>query len=370
MTLAMVVRLAFILLTLSYCTLGVASASESIVKNSSMNITDMTGRSVNVPVNPNRIICLSSGTLRQICYLRQASRVVGIEEFEKSRNATRPYILANQELLSLPVIGPGGPGSINKEPDLEKVLEVMPQVIFVSYMESYRADSLQSKLNIPVVVLTSGKFATFDEALFDSIRLAGKVLNSEDRANQVVSAVHSCIADLESRTKDIEEQDKPSVYAGAVLYKGVQGIESTDVAYAPIEWVNGRNTARNVGDSGHVFVNKETIFGWNPDIIFLDAGCIGVVERDIKAHPEFYRSLKAFINKKVFVVYPFVAYVTNVGTALADAYAIGKIVFPERFTDVELKSKADEIYTTLLGKPVYGAMEKEFGPLGSIYTVD
>jgi hypothetical protein len=31
---------------------------------------------------------------------------------------------------------------------------------------------------------------------------------------------------------------------------------------------------------------------------------------------------------------------------------------------VDLKKKADEIYTAMVGKPVYDLMEKEFAPLG------
>ena len=52
---------------------------------------------------------------------------------------------------------------------------------------------------------------------------------------------------------------------------------------------------------------------------------------------------------------------TNVGTALADAYYIGKVLYPERFNDINPEEKADEIYTFLVGKPVYEQMKKQFG---------
>jgi iron complex transport system substrate-binding protein len=324
----------------------------------------MGGRTVEVPLNPDRIICLSSGTLRQICYLKKAEKVVGIEDFERTRTATRPYMLANPDLLALPSVGPGGPGSINKEPDLEKVLEVKPHVIFISYMEADRADALQKKLGIPVVILTHGKFASFDEMAYDSIRLAGRIMGANSRADEVIRLIEGLRTDLRARTRDIEEGTKPTVYPGAVLYKGVQGIESTDAGYAPVEWVGAKNLAKQVAQMGHLFVDKEIILRWDPEIIFLDAGGMIVVEQDIAKRPEFYKALKAFRNGKVYLVYPFIAYVTNICTALADAYAVGKTLFPERFTDVDLKTKANEIYSALLGKPVYEGMEKEFGPLG------
>ncbi len=168
------------------CLTHLAAGSEN---NSKIEVTDMGGRTLEVPLDPGRIICLSSGTLRQICYLKKADKVVGVEDFERKMTATRPYLLANPDLLALPSVGPGGPGSINKEPDLEKVLEIKPQVVFISYMEAPRADALQKKLGIPVVILTHGKFATFDEKVYDSIRLAGRILNADKRAEEVVSLV-------------------------------------------------------------------------------------------------------------------------------------------------------------------------------------
>jgi iron complex transport system substrate-binding protein len=60
--------------------------------------------------------------------------------------------------------------------------------------------------------------------------------------------------------------------------------------------------------------------------------------------------------------------VTNIDTAVADSFAAGKILYPRGFTDLDPKKKADEIYTFLLGKPVYPQLEKEFGELGGAVT--
>ena len=53
--------------------------------------------------------------------------------------------------------------------------------------------------------------------------------------------------------------------------------------------------------------------------------------------------------------------IQNIGTALADAYYIGKVLYPNKFADVNPEEKADKIYTFLVGKPVYKEMAKEFG---------
>lgn len=331
-----------------------------------VTVIDMGKRTVTVPFDPKRIICLSQGTLRLICYLQATDRVVGIEDFEKTRPYARPYIIANSELTKLPRIGPGGPGSINKEPDLEAVINVKPDVIFISYMEPSNADELQKKLGIPVVLITPGRFGSFDEAVYRSLRVGGQILNKTKRAEEVVDFVENNRLDLAARSRGLDDSQKPSVYVGAVGYKGVQGIESSDASFTAMEWVGARNVAKEVSKGEHLFIDKEKLLTLNPSIIFVDGGGLNLVKQDLEKKPEFYKGLRAFKDNKVYVLYPFNYYVTNIDTAIADAYAVGKVLYPEKFSDVNLSDKADEIYKFLVGKPVYKEMEKDFGPLGRV----
>jgi iron complex transport system substrate-binding protein len=114
----------------------------------------------------------------------------------------------------------------------------------------------------------------------------------------------------------------------------------------------------------HVLVDMEVLLGLDPDVIFIDGGGLALVAEAYRRKPDLYGALKAFRQKKVFTVLPFNFYTTNIGTAMADAYAIGKTLYPDRFTDVDLAAKADEIYTFMVGQPVYAQMTSDFGPLG------
>jgi iron complex transport system substrate-binding protein len=346
------------LIIFSICALSVGAEEITVV--------DMGKRTVTLKTNPSRIIALGPGSLRQVVYLGATSKVVGVEEFEKTRLSGRPYILAYPELTKLPVIGPGGPAGTNKEPDLEAVLRVNPDVIFVSYMDPVNADAMQKKLGIPVVILTHGRFASFDELLYDSLRVAGKVLGAEDRANAVINFIESSRKDLSRRVATASDSKDKSVYVGAIGFKGSQAIESSDGSYTPLEWLGANNLAKKISPKDHVFVDREKLLEWNPDIIFIDAGGLSLVEQDYQRKPEYYSGLEAFRSKNVFVVYPFNYYVTNVSTAIADSYAIGKILHPGKFEDIDLKTKTDDIFTFFYGKSVYYSMEKDFGSLGSV----
>jgi iron complex transport system substrate-binding protein len=89
-----------------------------------------------------------------------------------------------------------------------------------------------------------------------------------------------------------------------------------------------------------------------------------LVSEDYRKKPEFYHALKAFQTRRVMVLHPFNFYTTNIDTALTDAWAVGKILYPDRFKDIDLEKKADEIYTFFVGRPVYEQMKQTFGAIG------
>jgi iron complex transport system substrate-binding protein len=329
-----------------------------------ITIIDMENRRVEVPRGPSRIICLGPGSLRLICYLGMRDKVIGVENFEKTRPVGRTYLIAHPALAKKPPIGPGGPASINKEPDLEAVLKVNPELIFVANMDAPKADGMQKKLGIPVVILSYGGFATFDEIVFDSLRLAGKILLADKRAEEIIAYIENARRDLLNRSKKYDERGKLRVYIGAIGFRGTQGIESTDASYFPLDWIRAKNLAKEVAPKGHLFIDKEKLLSWDPDLIFLDGGGLNLVRQDYQKKPEFYSNLKAFRDKRVFILYPYNWYVTNIDTAVVDAYVAGKILHPKFFADIEPEKKADEIYTFFLRKPVYKQMEKEFGEIG------
>ncbi len=342
------------------------SAGFVIADDGAITVTDMVGRQVAVPFDPGRIVCIGPGALRLIVYLQAESRVVGVEEMEGLNPRGRPYWLAHSELWSLPHCGPGGPVSINKKPDLEAVLSVAPQVIFITYMQAPLAEEVQQTLGIPVVVLSYGGFATFDETIYDSLRLAARILNRSNRSDAVIGYMESLRTDLSERTRDIPKSRKPTVYVGGIGYRGAHGIGSTEQRYVPFQWVHTDSVVESLKPSAgtHIFVDKEMLLKLNPDVIFIDGGGLTLVALDYRKNPAYYRALKAFSSRSVYTLHPFNWYVTNLGTALADAFAVGKILYAERFRDVNPEQMADSIYTYLVGKPVYRDMEKDYGPLG------
>ena len=349
-----------LLLLVSLCITRICLASPTV------EVKDLAGRQVRVPVDPDRIACIGPGTLRLVVYLQAQMKVSGVEDMEKRRSDGRPYWIAHPELSRLPCCGPGGPASINKKPDLEALLSVRPQLILVTYMEKALADEVQRTLGIPVVVLSYGELGTFSEEIYKSLRIVGRILKRGERASEVIGYTEKLRRDLQARTRDIPGDSRPAAYVGGIGYRGTHGIESSEHEYMPLDWVGARNLAKKVeaGIGSHVMVGKELLLKLNPGVIFIDGGGLELVAEDVRRKPEYYNVLSAFEKKRVYTLLPFNWYATNVCTALADAYAIGKILYPHRFEDIDPEKKADQIYTFLVGKPVYEEMKAIYGPLG------
>ncbi len=346
----------------------IVALASPVFSAATVTVQDMAGRTVTVPHDPERMICLGPGTLRLIVYLQAQDKVVGVEDMEKRFPRGRPYWMAHPELHDLPLCGPGGPASINQKPQMEVVLDLQPEIIFVTYMSPSLADEVQSTLDIPVVVLSYGTFANFDTTVYEALGTAGKVLDKEKRAEAVIGFIESEREELARRTGRTQGRKKPGVYVGGIGYRGAHGLESTMKSYAPFDWVQARNLAKDLQTpkESHVFSSPETLLSLNPDVIFIDGGGLSLVTRAYREKQAIYNALQAFQDRRVHVLHPFNWYTTNIGTVITDAYAVGKILSPQAFSDVQLGGRADEVYAFLVGKPVYSLMEQDYGPLGGI----
>ncbi len=344
------------LLTAGCVSTGVTQDSGS---PGTITVTDALGRTVEVPEHPERVVCSGAGTLRYLTYLQAQDRIVGVDDIEQEKTIfdARAYALANPQFADYPLIGESGGND-----DPEKIVACAPQVIFKTYVTaSADADELQAKTGIPVVALNYGSLGVYREDMNQALRLMGQVMGKEQRAEEIIAFFDAGIADLNSRTADIPDDQKKSTYVGGIASRGPHGFQSTEPAYPPFIFVNAKNVAGSMG-SEHADVAKEKIVEWNPDVIFVDLSTLQKTPSaidELKYDPA-YQQLDAVKKGEVYGVLPYNWYTTNHGNVLADAYYIGTVLYPDRFGDVDPAAKADEIYTFLVGKPVFSQLDQAF----------
>lgn len=354
--------------TIFMCLFIISGCSNNTISNSSqkyMQITDSLGRTVDVPVNASKFACVGPGCLRLYCYVADTKQLVGVENFEVTTETNgKPYMMANPQLKSYPIIGFGGPGNT---PDAERLIKSGADVIFTMYnYQVSDVDELQEKTGIPVIALSYGVNEVFDPALNNSLLIIGKVTGSEERANEIVNYINGIKEDLDKRTSSIPDDKRPAVYFGADSYGGELGITSTTGNYSLFNAVHAKNVVDQIGIHEYVVLDKEKILEMNPGIIFLDAGGLGIVKEDYDKNPGYYAQLSAFKNNHVYLLLPYNYYYTNIEIGLANAYYIGKVLYPDQFSDIDPAKKFDEITTKMLGKALYQENAERYGPYGTV----
>ena len=331
-------------------------------------IVDSTKRENTIPQKIDRVICSGSGTLRLLTYIQAQDKIIAVDDIEVKKNIfdARPYALANPQFKKYPIFGQFR-GFDN--PELILGLEKIPQVIFKSYAGSgYDPIELQNKTGIPVIILNYGDLAYNKDQFYNSLRIMGSVMNKEKRAEELINYIDRCIDDLQKRCAGIPENKKKTCYIGGVAQRGPQAFNSTEPAYPPFKMVDAINLAydktKSPKELAHAFIAKEKIIEWNPEIIFIDLATLqseskGNAYYEVKNDP-VYKELKAVKNDNVYGLLPYNWYTANYESIIINAYYIGKLLYPEKFSDIEMEKKADEIFTFFVGKPVFKEMNKEF----------
>lgn len=323
-------------------------------ETSTRTITDIWGREVEIPTEVNSIICTGCGTLRLMCYAQAQDLVVGVEELEREITVKRPYsFVYGEEFKDLPIIGKGGAGGYSAFE--EEIIKLKPDIIFSSYTND-SVEQLAEKTGIPVVAI-SYRSNILDPNIEESMNIIGEVLGIEDRCSEVISVFEDAKKDLNDRTKDIPDEDKLKAYVGAVSFSGGHGFGGTYANYSPLQAINAINVADETGEESAFEVDLEKVVSWNPDVIFLDISNMDLVNEDYKKKPEYFDSLSAIKDGKVYSTISYNWYTTNLELAFANSYYMGKILYPEQFADIDIAEKTDELCEKLLGKPIYADLQ-------------
>ncbi|KUK99838.1 MAG: ABC-type transporter, periplasmic subunit [Methanomicrobiales archaeon 53_19] len=361
------------LLAAAGCVGEAVPSADQTAEQKEMTLTDGFGRIVTIPQPVESVLCSGSGTLRYLVYLQGENLVAGVDSIEKQHRDEegRPYALVHRERLQqLPLFG-----EFRGKDDPEKIIGIDPDLVFkggstgTAYGTSAaEADALQEKTGVPVVGFAYGSLRNDAEKteMYTALRVMGKAIGNDARAEEVIAYIEATIADLEARTRDIPPEEQKRVYIGGVSAAGAHGIISTEPAYPPFLWVHADNVASGLG-TAHADVAKEAIVDWDPDYIFIDAGTTrmdneGAVGQ-LRDDPAL-KGLSAVKEGRVYGVLPYNFYNTNYETVLSNAYYIGKVLYPDRFADIDPAEKAEEIMTFFIGEPVFSELNSQFNNFG------
>lgn len=354
-----VAALAVFTLALTACgSNSAASGSASDASSSAAatkTVVDAYGRSVEVPKDAKTAATVGSGA-RFAVYAGAQDKLIAVTEMETAPAMNRPYAIAYKDLFANLPSTSNGNHLLETNVNKEQLMDLNPDVI-ISSRSAEECDALQKDTGIPVIGITYQN-QLFTDNVYNSITCVGEALGTEDHANEVVAKLKEWDADLKARTADIADADKPSVYVGAVNYKGAKSFTGTYANYAPLVELNAKNVADETGQKAAVDVDLEQIGNWDPDYMFLNAGNMDLMKADYANNQAFFDGLKAFQQGNLYTQPFFNFNGTNIDTGICDTYFIGATIYPDKFADVDLKAKYSEIYTALLGVDFYQSMQQ------------
>ncbi len=320
-------------------------------------IIDNLGREVEIPTEVKTIVPLGN-TPRMVAYLGIADMVVGIGECEKADSPIKAYAYVNEKnWTGLPNVGTDAMGETAYYPEV--IIEANPDVILCTYAKDVVED-IAKQTGIPVISVSQGTL--FAEDYEQSLRILGDVCGVSDRAEEIISYINSCLEDLSTRTADVPDDKKPTVLAAAATFSGSHGIEGVYSNYPVFKIIAANDVAVGISEKvGGVLVDREKIIEWNPDMIFLDFSGSELVKTDYAANPQFYAQLKAVKDGNVYMWPNSTWHWSNVEMPLVSAYYTGKLLYPDKFEDVDFEKKASEIFEFFLGDPSFLSVLEQAG---------
>lgn len=261
-----------------------AWASFSSAEVQSRTVTDMAGRTVVVPSHIERVAAVGSVPVIHsfIFTMGKADRIVnGLPLFAQGKRYKFHVRFAPKVAHQPTTQGPGG------EPDIERLLELKPQVVFV--MDKMSLDVLERK-GFTVVFLAWRE----QDDVRTLMTLLGKIFHTEDRAVAYLDWFDHIVGQVRDALIDGPLANRPHV-----LFASMKSMRSPHlIGDWWIRQAGGVSVTEDGRQTERFDFSIEHVVQWNPDVMIVnDPGEIAQVYEDRRL-----RSVKAVQAKRVYSI--------------------------------------------------------------------
>jgi iron complex transport system substrate-binding protein len=232
------------------------TTTETAAKRASFTVTDMAGRTVEIPGVINKIATFgANGVLNTMvetmgCGAKIANQMRA--NFTKTDKWKYQFVFASQ-LNDCPVL------ETASEIDIEAVLQLNPDICLC--MTQATVQLLEEK-GLAVIYI---EWQTLDD-IEPCITLLGKVFGKEDVAVDYLDYFNNKVAEAESLTAGLNQQDKKKVLYGSIT--------SYSQPHAIAEWwiaeaggISVTSEGRDVETVQNLTYTLEDLLMWNPDVM-------------------------------------------------------------------------------------------------------
>ena len=317
-----------------------ATCSGMVYAADTRTITDMTGRTVIVPVEITSVLGTSPPTTEAV-YMIDPEVLIGLNfAFNNTKYVPAKY-------ANLPNVGGQQMGNTL---NYETFLSMNPDIILYGSSPGINAsgtiDPIQGKLNpIPVVGVED---STNAKDYSSEITFLGDILNKQNQAAELNQFYDNVYQNVTSKVASIPDEKKVRVYYA----EGSDGLktdpEVSDHAQL-ITICGGKNVAdvSEKGSGGMSPVSMEQVISWNPDLIIAGDSTF---YQSVLSDPN-WKDINAVKNHKVYLIpnqpFGWIDRPPGVNRIIGIPW-LAKVFYPDQFSDMDFSALIKEFYSKFL----------------------
>lgn len=278
--------------------------------NGNKLVTDLLGRKLTVPVNPQRIVALAPSVTEIVFALGSEKRLAGVTMFSDFPEAAR----------TLPKVGS------YVHLDLEKIVALNPDVcIAVKDGNPKHIAERLAALGIPVFAVDPANL----DSVMETILAIGGLINADQEADRIVRDMQTRVARVKNALAGIEV--RPRVFFQIGIDPIVSAGSKTFIDEL-IVMAGGENLA--AGTVSYPRYSREQVLDLKPDVIIITSMARHAIFEEVKANWRQWPGMPAVQHDRIFLQESNIS--DRPTPRMVDGLeALSKILHPDRFKEAQ-----------------------------------
>lgn len=240
-------------------------------------VTDLLGRPVSVPANPQRVVALAANITEIVFALKQEHRLVGVTRYSDFPAAAR----------ELPKVGS------YVHLDLERILALKPDLCLAIKDGNPRVVVERlTAMGIPVYAVDPRNL----NSIMETIQAVGRLLNAEDTARELLQSMRRRIAHIQTLVSQAPR--RPRVFFQIGL-SPIVSVGTDTFIHELIEKAGGTNLA--AGIATYPRFSREQVLRFLPEVIIITSMDRAAAFDQVKAEWSRWPSIPAVRDNKIFI---------------------------------------------------------------------
>lgn len=314
--------------------IALPKATAGPVTHQTRTITDMMGNTVIIPQEINRIVVTCcGGATHEVMVMGAGDKIVA---------QPAKCIMPELKVMKPGFSGLTDAGSFD-EINVEQIIALQPDVVIAS-VTSEKGNTKLREAGIPVVTVMTGRGNM--SQMRSEFAMMGQVLGSSDQSSSLNKYWDTKLALVKERVATIPADQKKRVYY--MLGKTTHTNGGSWWGQEYITAAGGINVAEELGTNRDT--SLEQLVKWNPDVIIISSNEGSFIPiSDVKNNSQL-SSIAAVKNDQL--------YECPIGSFWWDRPSpeaplgilwLAKTLYPEKFTDIDLRAETQEFYRTYYG---------------------